>query len=109
MCGGAKECFYIMYEKCVAQYHPWSNFLKMIAIIITLLLSGGSRPRFCDLSTIPSIYWQQRHFYDHINLWRSISLKSVSYGPEAPVYIKTCWEGCICLLLNGVKMGLSSV
>lgn len=36
---GKGMLLYNVYEKCVAQYHLWSKFLKMIAIIITLL--GG--------------------------------------------------------------------
>ena len=60
-----------------------------------------------DLPTIPNISWEQRHFYDldHFNVWRSVSLKMSIYGQKDPIWISTCWEGFIFLLLNGVKMG----
>ena len=63
-----------------------------------------------DLHTIPSISWEHRHFYDldHFNVWRSVSLKMSIYGQKDPIWISTCWEGFIFLLLNGVKMGYRS-
>lgn len=87
VCGGGQRNVF-MYEKCFAQNHPWSKFLKMIALIIILLLSSIIRKALGllihDLSTKPSISWEQRHFYDldHINVWRSVSLKNVSLWPK---------------------------
>lgn len=91
VCVVAKECFYIMYEKCIAQYHPWNKYLKMIALIIILLLSNVimQAPSLLihDLPTIPNISWEQRHFYDldHFNVWRSVSLKMSIYGQKDPI------------------------
>ena len=122
VCVVAKECFHIMYEKCThymkchiyAQYHPWSKYLKMIALIIILLLSNVNMKApgllIHDLPTVPSISWEHRHFYDldHFNVWRSVSLKISIYGQKDPIWISTFWEGFIFLLLNGVKIGRRS-
>lgn len=111
VCVVAKACFYIMYEKWIVQYHPWNKYLKITALIIILLLSNVimKAPGLLihDLPTIPSISWEHRHFYDldHFNVWRSVSLKMSIYGQKDPIWISTCWEGFIFLLLNGVKMG----
>lgn len=99
VCVVAKECFHIMCEKCThymkchiyAQYHPWSKYLKMIALIIILLLSNVNMKApgllIHDLPTVPSISWEHRHFYDldHFNVWRSVSLKISIYGQKEPI------------------------